>query len=474
MMKSPMMTSRTLTGHLLVWALGTLVLLWATFVYLGYRAGQHEADELTDGHLATVAALLLSQEIAGKSRSEDTVFAQPPESPLPLKAHDYQQSLSAVIWNDQGQVINRIGSAPALAFDSPDGFALMKLGTEQKSWRSFARWDEAKARRVMVLIAEDERDALADDIAGQISEPGWWLLPLMLLALGLAIYRGLQPLRELSSEVHGLEVQHPRPLAAKSRHEELRAAVDAINRLVRKYDDALGRERQLADTFAHELRTPLTALGLRVDALRQQLDGPFQQSSQPSARESLEQVEREARRASDVLSHLLALARTSHIKFNEKAVDVDLAALARRVIAEHVPAADALGSELSFVGPDDRAVLVHGHPLLIEIALRNLLENALAHAPAHSQIDVKVSASPICLQVCDGPGGFGLSAGRAMLQEGQANAGQTPAGEGKRLGLGLGLGHQVILRIAEVHGGTFEEIAPQAGYRRCYRLGFSE
>jgi two-component system sensor histidine kinase QseC len=464
-----MIKSRTLTGHLLAWALGTLVLLWATFVYLGYRAGQHEADELTDGHLATVAALLLSQENAGKSRSEGRVFAQPPESPLPLKAHDYQQSLSAVIWNQQGEVISRIGSAPALTLDVPDGFSLLRLGPEQQSWRSFARWDDGKTRRVMVLVAEGQRDALADDIAGQISEPGWWLLPLMLLALGLAIHRGLRPLRELSSEVRGLEVLHPRALAVRSRHEELRAAVDAINRLVSQYDDALVRERQLADTFAHELRTPLTALGLRVDALRQQLGEPLE----PGALASLKQVEAETRRASQVLSHLLALARTSRIKLNEEAVSVDVAALARRVLAEHVPAADAAGHELGYDSEEhdgkDQPVRVQGHPVLIEMALRNLLENALAHAPAHSRIDVKVSASPPCLQVCDGPGDTAWNAG----QDSPASAGQGLEVKSTRLGLGLGLGHQVILRIAEVHGGSFKEIAPPAGYRRCYRLCFA-
>lgn len=459
-----MMKSRTLTNLLLAWALGTLLLLWAIFVYLGYQAGQHEADELTDGHLATVAALLLSLENPGKSSSDGTVFAKPLKSRQALKAHDYQQSLSAVIWNKDGLVIGRIGRVPELSFDSPDGFALMKMGPKQQAWRSFARWDEAGARRIMVLIQDDERNALAADIAGQISEPGWWLLPLMLLALGLAIHRGLKPLRELSNEVHGLEVQHPRPLAAKSRHKELRAAVDAINRLVNKYDEALVRERQLADTFAHELRTPLTALVLRLDELRQQLDSPVQEIA-------LEQVEAEARRASQVLSHLLALARTTHIKRNEDAVSVDLVALARRVIVDHVLAADALGHELGFAGGegDDRPVLVQGHPVLIEMALRNLLENALAHAPAPSYIDVQVSAAPIYLQVSDGLGVAGLGRDLKVSAPGR----QHVALEGKGLGLGLGLGHQVIQRIAEVHGGTFKEIAASAGFRRCYRLCFT-
>lgn len=48
----------SLTRHLLLWSLGALVLVWASFVLLGYQTGVHEADELTDGHLASVAALL--------------------------------------------------------------------------------------------------------------------------------------------------------------------------------------------------------------------------------------------------------------------------------------------------------------------------------------------------------------------------------------------------------------------------------
>ena len=49
----------TLTRHLLGWALGALTVVWATFIWFGYKTGEHEADELTDGHLASVSSLLL-------------------------------------------------------------------------------------------------------------------------------------------------------------------------------------------------------------------------------------------------------------------------------------------------------------------------------------------------------------------------------------------------------------------------------
>ena len=461
-------TGTTLTRHLLIWALGTMLVLWGVFVYLGYQAGEHESEELTDGHLATVAALLLAQ-------NGDAILAPPPSasppalpvlstrgaSPHNLRAHDYQQSLSVLIWNAEGALLRRIGPAPAVPFDTPDGFALLKLGAQQNGWRSFTRWDDARSQRVMVLISEEERDALAADIAEQIGEPAWWLLPLMLLALGLAIHRGLQPLRELSSKVHELEVVHPQPLVLKSRHEEVRSAVEAINSLVDKYGQALARERQLADAFAHELRTPLTALGLHVDQLRSQFSQGNQgnQGSPAAQQAALSQVETQARRANQVLTHLLALARAGRTSMEEAARRLDLVAMSRTVIADHLPAADAAGHELSFAG--DEEVWVQAHPVLVEIALRNLLENAIAHAPAASQIEVQANAAARYLQVSDGPRIANTADEKPAESQG-----------GSRLSLGLGLGHQVIQRIADVHGASFEEVAPPSGFRRCYRLSF--
>ena len=56
---------------------------------MGYQTGVHEADELTDGHLASVASLLLNLRAF---ESVEGVHATQ-RAPLPgLKAHDYQQS----------------------------------------------------------------------------------------------------------------------------------------------------------------------------------------------------------------------------------------------------------------------------------------------------------------------------------------------------------------------------------------------
>lgn len=444
----------SLTRHLLVWALGALVLVWAGFMVVGVSTGLHEADELTDGHLASVSALLL--------RQQGGVFTAAGANPKPgipsdLKSHDYQQSLSVVVWDATGHMITHTGAAAPPAFAVDEGFADMQLGPQAQQWRSFARWDfegAARSRRVMVLLSAEERDALAWDIAQQVAEPGLWLLPVVALALGLAIRRGLRPLHLLSADVHALDVAQASTLQARHPHAEFEAVVAAINILIGRQQAALQRERALADEVAHELRTPLASLVLLARALQ----GPL---SPAERAQTLQQLEADALRAGNVVAQLLALARTSRVELAEAAQPVELLALAQRVVADYAQTAWQSGHGLGLVGPAGLAV--SGHPVLIELALRNLIENALRHTVRGTEIEVQVghNTGSAWLQVCD--------SGAAEAQAKPADA--------------LGLGHKIVTRVAEVHGGKFERLAcaeaaeqagsaPASGWQSCYRLSF--
>ena len=112
-----MSSQRSLNQRLLLWSLGALVLVWSCFVALAYRTGVHEADELTDGQLATVSALLLDLRAHVPSVAMPKSLAQIGAlAALPRKNHDYQQSLSAVQWDAAGQVLWQVGEAPVPAF----------------------------------------------------------------------------------------------------------------------------------------------------------------------------------------------------------------------------------------------------------------------------------------------------------------------------------------------------------------------
>jgi len=315
----------------------------------------------------------------------------------------------------------------------------------------FSRWNDGHTRKVMVLLSVLERDDLAEDIAEQITEPGLWLLPVVAVVLGLAIRRGLRPLYQLSGEINALDIHRAQPITVQPSHEEFRATVLAINTLVERYHAALTRERALANEFAHELRTPLAAITLQARALR---DSP-----EAAAREGiLVQLERDALRAGEVLSHLLALARASRDELAVSAQALDLSELVRGVVGEFAQMAYQSGHELGLASP--APFPMQGHPVLLELALRNLVENALSHTSAGTCVQVQLDPRARWLQVCDN-----------AQQTARQNT-PAAAGDGVRA-LRLGLGHRVVEKIAAIHSARFEQVVPPPGFTTCYRVTFA-
>ncbi len=102
--------------------------------------------------------------------------------------------------------------------------------------------------------------------------------------------------------------------------------------------------------------------------------------------EALGRIGRDALRAGHVLNQLLALARTSRARLQESDA-VDLAALARQVSADYAQAAWEHGGSIAVVAPSP--AVLHGNAVLLELAVRNLLENALRHTPAGTRIETR-------------------------------------------------------------------------------------
>ncbi|WP_233589852.1 histidine kinase dimerization/phospho-acceptor domain-containing protein [Acidovorax sp. FJL06] len=436
----------SLTRQLLLWSLGALALVWGSFVFIGYQTGVHEADELTDGHLASVAALLLNLRATEAMAGPQVT----PRAPTPwLKTHDYQQSISVVQWDAQGRLLSLSGSTPPPPFTEAEGFANLSLGPDQVAWRSFSQWDAARGRKIMVLLQLSERDELAQDIAEQMIEPGLWLLPVVSLALGLALWRGLRPLYALSADVAGLDPASTQRLASRHAWSEFESVVASINTLLDRQQAAMVRERRLANEVAHELRTPLSSIALQASALA----GPLGEAERAQA---LARIGQDALRAGHVLDQLLALARASRAELHEAKAPVDLCALARAVCADHAQAAWQRGDEIALQAPP--ALTVPGHAVLLDSAVRNLVENALQHTPDGTRIAVQLGVQ---------------DQGGAWLQVCDDGARSAPAGGGvaaKRPVDSLHLGHEILRRVADIHGGRFGAAPAPAPFTTCYRL----
>ncbi|MGP1682644.1 MAG: sensor histidine kinase, partial [Giesbergeria sp.] len=251
-------------------------------------------------------------------------------------------------------------------------------------------------------------------------------------------------------EVAALDVQSADSLVARHPVREFDSVVGSINTLLERQTQALHRERRLASAIAHELRTPLTAIVLQVQAL--EANPVFQTQSAVLAR-----IRSDTLRAGHVLNQLLALARSSRGDSRAISQAVDIAELARTIAADYAQAAWERGTfiEVQASAP----VCISGQPVLLDMAVRNLVENALRHTPPETHISIQCGEDPgeercsAWLQVCDDG------------QRASASNEVVPVDS-------LHLGHEIVTRVADAHRATFSKTSARAPYTTCYRLNF--
>ncbi len=284
---------------------------------------------------------------------------------------------------------------------------------------------------------EHEHEELIGEIAEHLAKPVLIAFPLLALLLVLAVTFALRPLRRLANEVETRAPERLEPIPREGAPREVRPLIDRLNRLFADIERALENERRFTADAAHELRTPLAALKAQAQvALGTAIDAERDHA--------LRQIVAGCDRSAHLVEQMLTLARLDAPHGAARA-EVDLRALAADVLADFAGEAIAKGSALSL--EDGATTPVGGDPLLLAVALRNLVANALRHTPHGGRVSVSISrdADRALLVVADDGPGIPEAERDAVLQRFRRGSGATATGSG--------LGLSIVQRIAELHGG---------------------
>ncbi len=333
-----------------------------------------------------------------------------------------EETLWVSVYNlDDGQLISNLQHSLALK-DDEDGELALQL--DGHHWFGFQHREK---QLVVQLLRKDDRfDDILHEIYEDLTTPMLIVSGMNFLLLALFIGLVLRPLYRLAKELEARSAYSLAPLELKTPAREIAILRDTLNHLMSGIAQTLHRERQFANDVAHELRTPLTTLKLELA------------SDEPDRVALKDEVDRLAQ----LVSQLLTLARVDLGHWSGSFEPVALDQVFSTELERQTHRMTAAGIEIQ---QNLDEVNVQGDAVLLEVLLRNLLNNILRHCPrgTRAHIDLAMTAQGLVLEVSDnGPGIDDEVMARL-------NAGFTRMDS--RAG-GLGLGLAICRKIADVHG----------------------
>ena len=277
----------------------------------------------------------------------------------------------------------------------------------------------------------------SDAPAGDRLTLGFWLReiqPALIMiattsaAIWLTLRLALRPVRRLSDQAGAIGPENlDRRLELEAAPAEIAPLVLAFNRSLDRLEAGWKAQRAFSANAAHELRMPLAVLRAHVESVM-----PAQDRMVATA---------EFDRLARVIEQLLILAEADQDRLSQLG-PVEMVALARGVASEMAPRALAGGQEIAFETDLARSD-VTGDPILLEVALRNLVENAVRHTPSGTVIEVSVAGDG-AISVRDDGGGVPPEFEPRLFSRFARSDAQ---------GSGAGLGLSIVSRIMTLHQG---------------------
>ncbi len=294
----------------------------------------------------------------------------------------------------RGEVLVRSHGNPNQALDAQEaGFHDQVVNDDH--WRSFTltRGD----LRITTADRQAERDTLKYSILLAASVPVAVALLGSLALLWVGIGQGLAPLNRMRDALKRRSADSLEPLHVPNLPSELQPLLETQNQLFQRIAQTLERERRLTGDAAHELRSPLTAIKTHLQVARM-TDGEARDLSLAHAEEGADRLHR-------TLEQLLLLARVEGSLSFDDGVQCSAEEVARLAIHD---AGEGNSERIQLRIPDALSSAAVEMPSVLAIAaLRNLLDNALRHTPAHARVELSLvtEAGNACFRVRDhGPG----------------------------------------------------------------------
>ena len=409
-----------------------LLLAWFAANAVSLAMALHELNESADSQMSDLAQSLpyiepekavLLPKVKKSLGKGHTGFAE-----------DKQNGIS--VWNADGRLLLSDKRGKELPFRKISGFTDIGKPWQEKSLRVIYYHDGKTGQTVAVAQPWRNRLEILWNIVWAHLAASLLVLLLMVLLLHLAVKRSIYPLKELASELSERRADNLAPVS-RAVPQETQTLVDALNRLFARVQTSIEREQRFTSDAAHELRSPLAALKVQAEvlALSDTAEQPYH----------LQQIQQSLNRAEHLINQLLTLARLDPEQGLKNTAPINWESLSSQVLQNTNLSAREKRIRLKreFLAEPP---LLQGDDALLQLMLRNLLDNAVRYSPENSEVGLYFHANRI--EVRDQGTGIAPEHLSRIKERFYRPAGQNAQGSG--------LGLSIAEHIAKLHGLTLK------------------
>ena len=433
---------------LLVTLLLTSFFTWGITAFFSYRDIRSEVYSLFDNELAQSARLihafvesLLHEGSFYENWDLDSGIAVLEDDAIP---NEFKSKVAFQIWMLDEGLILRTKNAPEYPFaNTSEGFSRIKI--DKKLWDVFALpgWDKQGEKKYIIYVAQqdDTRETLADDVSTFVLEQFLVGMPILGIAIWFIIGTSLKSINRLTWQLKRRDVSRLTPLPIRRLPLEIVPVVEAMNDLFSRLEKAFENERRFIANASHELRTPLAGILTQTQVALKTQDSTGRTLA-------LQKIELGVQRMTHLVQQLLILSRIDSDNSEVEKQPIDLNQQAIEVISELDYSAHSKHIKIALF--NNNTQLINGNIQLINILLRNIIDNAIIYTPVGGEISVSISAdkSLVSLDIEDSGPGIPRKQRKQVLKRFFRRV------ETANTTIGSGLGLSIVSQIVTIHNAS--------------------
>ena len=316
----------------------------------------------------------------------------------------------------------------------------------------------AGAQPVPVIVSVAQTRQGVNEIAAELSRLAAALsVAFFVVAVALsavAARTSLRPLNEIAAAVSRRGPSDLRPLR-RAAPAELAPLMTALNRLMDRLGQSIRRSEDFIAEAAHRVRTPLATVRTQAEIA---LHSVGDETERQRLRGIIRAVDESSRSAGQLLDHATVAFRADDLARDP----IDLADLARQTAAtlEATAALRDIRLQLNLA-----PAKVAGDAVLLDSALRNVLDNAIKYSPEDTTVSITVAKLENMGQITITDQGPGLGDGPVEALTERFRRGANTGGI-----VGSGLGLTIARDVVAAHGGYLALQQAENGRGACVSL----